>query len=123
MYLFRSLFNIDKADVYLNSYLASMINGKTSWSTHSGISGVYYALGAEGLLYILIYSLLLFFIIVFAKKFDASNIMVHYVWMNALLLFWHGWLGPFYASCYALVLFYFVLVSVNLLSNNFKNRF
>lgn len=118
MYLYRSFFNLDKPEIYLNSYFASMINGRTSWSTHSGISGLYFALGLQGLLYILMYSLLLFFTIVFVKKFDRSNIMIHYVWMNALLLFWHGWLGPFYASCYALIVFYFILTMIKFFNKN-----
>jgi len=89
-----------------------LIDNSKDWSTHSGISGLYYSLGTEGLFYIVIYSLLLVPAVIFAKIFDKKGIIVQYVWINTLLLFWHGWIGPFYASIYALIIFFLILITI-----------
>ncbi len=112
IYLARTFFLHDKPEIYFNSFLANMIDNSKDWSTHSGISGLYYSLGTEGLLYIVIYSLLLIPLIVFSKVFDKKGIIVQYVWVNTLLLFWHGWIGPFYASIYALIIFFIILIII-----------
>lgn len=112
IYLARLFFLHDKPEIYFNSFLASMIDNSKDWSTHSGISGLYYSLGTEGLFYIVLYSILLIPAIFFSKIFDKKGIIVQYVWINTLLLFWHGWIGPFYASIYALIIFFIILLII-----------
>lgn len=104
------------------NFLAYKINGLDSWSSHIGLFGYYYFYGAYSLC---IYSFMTFIVYIsvwISRKINATNSVVDLNWSLGLILVCHGWFFPFLSYVQALLVFFLLLFSLNVLTSVLNKR-
>ena len=93
-------------------FMATAINGQDTWSSHISFLGY---IPFFGFYSVLVYTLMLFFVflsIFLSRKLMANRYFLTLTWLMCLFLVCHGWFIPFINYIQSLLVFIFVIMTL-----------
>lgn len=105
---------------YAQRAIADLINSNYKWQIHITFWGWLFIIPYFSFLYVVYVIIVLFFACLFSKVISLTGDILNLTWYYSLLYVCHGWFNEYLLYIQGLIVFIFILIAINFISNNLR---